>query len=252
MSNIDKLFIKIKSQQTYDCGVVESLYTTEVDPDTGEEIELPITDVEGSTALLTDGTSWEFVDGEWQQIDKQLDFLIKNSLLPFIMEVCDSIHFHFIRKDKSFMLKNGLIGRNTEKPEWLDITGENKNPTKLVLDDFVYIETQLQMLLTNLRTAMTTSDSNVEFSVIDMGLNTRLTGDPEDIMVHLVMFPPQFLNAVADMLAYDLFEREGREVRTERLGNYTYTNFEPVAYYGEGAYPKRLEDAIKYWQMIHT
>lgn len=71
-------------------------------------------------------------------------------------------------------------------------------------------------------------------------------------MVHLVMFPPQFLNAVLDMLGYDLFKREGKEVRTERLGNYTYTNFEPAAYYGLGTYPQDLEDCIKYWQHVYT
>ena len=71
-------------------------------------------------------------------------------------------------------------------------------------------------------------------------------------MVHLAMFPPQFLDAVLDMLGYDLFKREGKEVRTERLGNYTYTNFEPAAYYGLGTYPQNLEEGIKYWQHVHT
>ena len=42
----------------------------------------PITDVDGTTALLLDdGTSWEYLDEEWKRIDEATDLIILNSLL---------------------------------------------------------------------------------------------------------------------------------------------------------------------------
>ena len=254
MSNLNNFLIRVKLQNEYDL-IVPSLYNIVVDPETQEETQEPITDIEGTTALLlTDGTSWEFLEGEWKQIEQQIDFVIKNSLLPFIMQVCDSIHNHFIRKDRSFLIKDGMMIPNTQDSQLLDISGKSKKYFKLFFDDFICIETELQMFLTNLRSVVTIDEHSdeIEFSVMNTGLNVRLTEEEENIMVHLVMFPPQFLHSVADMLGYDLFKRESKEVRTERLGNYTYTNFEPMAYYGLGTYPQEIEDAIKYWQHVYT
>lgn len=84
------------------------------------------------------------------------------------------------------------------------------------------------------------------------GVSFRVTGKAENIDIAPVKFPPSFLMAVLDMFAYDLFERDAKEKRQERLGNYTYTNFEPTVYNGEGAYPKQLENAVKYWQRVYV
>ena len=80
----------------------------------------------------------------------------------------------------------------------------------------------------------------------------RVSGKAETIGLLFVDFPPQFLDNVFAMLAFDLFLREDKEKRQERLGNYTYTNFEPHNYYGLGSYPTHLEDAVKYFQHIST
>lgn len=237
---------RVKRSNDYDL-IVNSLYEEIVDEETGETTQQPISDVDGTTALLlTDGTSWELLDGDWRRIDEATDKLIQYSLYPFIMQVCDSIHTHFIRCDKSQKFQEALLSRNSEN-ETVTISNLGEEQPFVQANDFAYIETELQMLLTQI---LENSDNGLIYD--DKGLHTRITGKNECVMVHLVMFPPQFLNAVLDMLGYDLFKREGKEVRTERLGNYTYTNFEPAAYYGLGTYPQDLEDCIKYWQHVHT
>ncbi len=237
---------RVKRSNNYDL-MVNSLYEEIIDEETGETQQQPISDVDGTTALLlTDGTSWEMLDGDWCRIDEAIDKLIQYSLYPFIMQVCDSIHTHFIRCDKSQKFKDALLSRNNEN-ETITIGNLDEEEIFVQANDFAYIETELQMLLTQI---LENSDNGLIYD--DKGLYTRVTGQNECVMVHLVMFPPQFLAAVLDMLGYDLFKREGKEVRTERLGNYTYTNFEPAAYYGLGTYPQELEDCIKYWQHVHT
>ena len=237
---------RVKRSKEYDF-IVDSLYKSEEDPETGIITLKSITDVEGSTALLsTDGTSWEFVNGDWQRIDEALDKLIEYNINPFIMQVCDSIHTHFIRCDKSQKIKEGMLTKDQQDEHKIIISGLEEKP-KVITGDFAYIETDLQFLLTRI---LATTENQITYD--DKGIHTRITGETEPLIVHLVMFPPQFLNAALDMLGYDLFKREGKEVHTERLGNYTYTNFEPKAYYGLGTYPQDLEDIIKYWQHVHT
>lgn len=237
---------RVKRSNNYDL-IVNSLYEEIIDEETGETTQQPISDVDGTTALLlTDGTSWELLDRDWCRIDEAVDKLIQYSLYPFIMQVCDSIHTHFIRCDKSQKFEDALLSRNNEN-ETITIGNLDEEEFFVQANDFAYIETELQMLLTQI---LENSGNGLIYD--DKGLYTRITGNNERIIVHLVMFPPQFLTAVLDMLGYDLFKREGKEVRTERLGNYTYTNFEPAAYYGLGTYPQELEDCIKYWQHVHT
>lgn len=237
---------RVKRSKEYDF-IVDSLYKGEEDPETGVITLKPITDEDGRTALLsTDGTSWELVDGDWQRIDEALDKLIEYNISPFVMQVCDSIHTHFIRCDKSQKIKEGMLTKDQQDEHKIIISGLEEKP-KVITGDFAYIETDLQFLLTRI---LATTENQITYD--DKGIHTRITGETEPLMVHLVMFPPQFLNAALDMLGYDLFKREGKEVRTERLGNYTYTNFEPKAYYGLGTYPQDLEDTIKYWQHVHT
>ena len=236
---------RVKRSNDYDL-IVNSLYEEIVDEETGKTTQQPISDVDGTTALLlTDGTSWELLDGDWQRTDEAIDKLIQYSLYPFIMQVCDSIHTHFIRCDKSQKFTEALLSNNNED-ETVTISNLGEEQPFVQANDFAYIETELQMLLTQI---LENSDNGLIYD--NKGLHTRITGKNECVMVHLVMFPPQFLNTVLDMLGYDLFKREGKEVRTERLGNYTYTNFEPAAYYGLGTYPQDLEDSVKYWQHVH-
>ena len=64
-------------------------------------------------------------------------------------------------------------------------------------------------------------------------------------------FPQDFINAAISMLGYDMFIRESKEKNREALGNYTYSNFAPAQYYGDGEYPKNLQNKIKYWQKIY-
>ena len=237
---------RVKRSKDYDL-IVESLYNQFEDPETGSITIEPITNEEGTTALLlTDGTSWEYVNEQWQRIDEALDQLILYSLNPFIMQICDSIHNHFIRCEKTQKIKEGLLAYDTEDKNKVIVTGFEEKPFAQT-GDFIYIETELQTLLSRV---LDKTDNQLVYD--DKGLCTRITGENEKIYVHFVMFPPQFLDVVLDMLGYDLFKREGHQVRTERLGNYTYTNFEPAAYYGIGTYPQELEDNIKYWQHVYT
>ena len=241
--------IKLLSNK-YDL-IVESLYNVVVDSETNEETNVPITDVEGTTALLmTDGTSWEFVDEDWQQIDENIDKAILYSLFPFIMSVCNSIHNPFIKCSNSYVYKNIKLSYYQNKREFINIE-QISDEIYVQAEDFVILKTCTNEYLTQVNGIVDTVDEKT-ITLDNRGLNIRISGKEQTVGLFVVDFPPQFLDNVYAMLAYDLFTREDKEKRQERLGNYTYTNFEPINYYGLGSYPTQLEDAIKYFQIIHV
>lgn len=241
--------IKLLSNK-YDL-IVESLYNVVVDSETNEETNVPITDVEGTTALLmTDGTSWEFVDEDWQQIDENIDKTILYSLFPFIMSVCNSIHNPFIKCSNSHVYKNIKLSYYQNKREFINIE-QISDEIYVQAEDFVILKTCTNEYLTQVNGIVDIVDEKT-ITLDNRGLNIRISGKEQTVGLFFVDFPPQFLDNVYAMLAYDLFTREDKEKRQERLGNYTYTNFEPINYYGLGSYPTQLEDAIKYFQIIHV
>ena len=233
-------------------------------------------DVEGMTALLlNDGTSYEFLDGEWKQIEVDLDVVVMNSIYPFIMSVCHSIHNDFVKCQLSKIYREVKIqvGANADNIEYIDnddngdlggdedldadmpeiqevdeklitIKGLCKPPVVQV-GDFVIIKTEFNAYLSVIK-----SISDDSISVDNSGLDIRATGELETVGILFVSFPPDFINAVLSMLGFDLFERNSKERRQERLGNYTYTNFDPTSYYGINAYPLNLQNKIMYWQKI--
>lgn len=237
--------IKLLSNK-YDL-VVESLYNEVTDEESGEVTQEPITDIEGTTALLTtNGTSWEFADDEWQQIDENIDKTILYSLFPFIMSVCNAIHNPFVKCHNSHIYKDVTLVYDEETREKIDITNI-ADDIDVQADDYVIVKTCTNEYLTQV---LEVSDETIKID--NKGLNIRISGNTEDIGLLFVDFPPQFLDNVFAMLAFDLFLRDDKEKRQERLGNYTYTNFEPHNYYGLGSYPTHLEDAVKYFQYIST
>ena len=237
--------IKLLSNK-YDL-VVESLYNDVTDEETNETTQEPITDIEGTTALLTtDGTSWEFVDDNWQQIDENIDKTILYSLFPFIMSVCNAIHNPFVKCHYSHIYKDITFVYNAETNEEINITNITDD-IDVQANDYVMIKTCTNEYLTQVLEV-----GNETVKIDNRGLNIRVTGNEETVGLLFVDFPPQFLDNVFAMLAFDLFLRDDKEKRQERLGNYTYTNFEPHNYYGLGSYPTHLEDAVKYFQHIST
>ena len=131
--------IKLLSNK-YDL-VVESLYNEVTDEESGETTQEPITAIEGTTALLTtDGTSWEFVDEKWQQIDENIDKTILYSLFPFIMSVCNAIHNPFAKCLNSHIYKDVILvyGENTK--EEINITNINDD-IDVQADDYIIVKT---------------------------------------------------------------------------------------------------------------
>lgn len=206
----------------------------------------PITDIEGTTALLTtDGTSWELVDSCWQQIDQDLDMIIQNSIYPFLMSLQNSIENDFPNYCYAKEYESLTFVQNTTSSYLTDIDlGETPVFT---VGDFVLIVTCGNKYLTQI---MQITDNVI--SIDNRGLNIRVTGTAEKMGIILVSYPPDFLMAALKMFVFDMFERDDKEKRQERLGNYTYTNFEPTLYYGDGSYPKELQRIIEYWRYIHT
>lgn len=237
------LLAKIKSMSDRYEIVASSLWTDE------EKIK-PITDVEGKTVLLsTDGTSWQYVNGGingcWEQIDTDIDMKILNSIYPFIMSVNNSIYNDFVNCCFSKFYEDVTVTKNAENEKYLDINIGQKSD--LQEGDFVYVVSCSNKYLTMVKKV---EDGTV--TVDNSGLNMRFKGAGNYLGLLFASFPPDYFQAVIDMFVYDLFKREDKEKRQERLGNYTYTNFEPVAYYGDGSYPKEMQEAIQYWQYIHV
>jgi len=242
----------------------------------------PICDVEGTTALLLDdGTSWEFTDNEWQQIDIANDIIIKNSFYPFLTSICNSIGNDFIKGQLSAVYEN--ITLSLEENNIVKLSGLSSAP-KVKVGDFVILVNFIKKYQTgdtvnwyncwsdqiNLASDLfgitlpaepidvlnlyLTNVSSISTNTIDIdnnGLDVRISGEEETVGVFFVSFPPDFITMAINMLGFDMFGRDNKEIRQERLGNYTYTNFEPVQYYGIGTYPSYLENKIKYWQKIH-
>ena len=266
---------KIKQSNFYDFSV-NNLYTDE----NGLE---PITDVEGSTALLlTDGTSWEFVNGQWTQIDIAVDMVITEGLYSFITSVCNSIKNDFtvlqessIYQDASLaVVENSVvIGNLSTEPlvQAGDYVLVRKYVQKYASGDFVdwsgfwqaersryedlygIILPESPIIETNSYLTTVTAISDTSVTVDNKGANIRTKGaDTAEIVgVFFVSMPPDAYNTILEMYGYDLFKRGDKEKRQERLGNYTYTNFEPVQYYGTGNYPSYLDEKIKYYQRLN-
>jgi len=203
----------------------------------------PITNIDGTTILLLDnGTSWQYTDSEWEQIELQEDTTIVNSIFPFLASVCDSIDNYFTTDDFSVLYEGVTLS-------WQDgiatISGL-VDPPLVKVGDYALIETYTSEYLTKITAKSSTSISFDNTT----GENVRITGEAENVAVSLVSFPSNFLNAALDMLGYNMFSREAKEKRQERLGNYTYTNFEPVQYYGSSNYPKDIENIVKSYEII--
>lgn len=228
------ILTRVKLSNKYDL-VVNSLYN-DID---GEQ--KPITDIEGTRALLTtNGTSWELVNGAWLQIESDVDAVIKENAYTFIMSVCDSIHNNFTKTGKYFT--DVLLSKVDDTVIISDLSSR----PDLRVDDFVVLACD-----TNAYLSKVVAITDNALTIDNTGLDIRITGDKENICLLLVTFPPQFLSITLDMLGYDMFTRDSKEKRQERLGNYTYTNFEPNIYYGDiDAYPKKFMDKIKYWQNV--
>lgn len=222
--------------------VVDSLYKTV------DEVEVPITDVDGDTALLTtDGTSWRLDNQEWVQIEQDTDFVILNSVYPFIMSICNEIHNHFLSCRQQQAAFHGVtITKDTENPTQAVIKANEKFDFKV--GDFVIVGNCPSQTLTQVVYA-----DDTQIKVDNTGNWFTLSDIPLTVLCILhVIFPADFLSTVLNMLNYDLFQRSSKELRQERLGNYTYTNFSPLDYYGDGAYPKEWEKTIKYYEIIQV
>lgn len=228
------ILTRVKLSNKYDL-VVNNLYN-DID---GEQ--KPITDIEGTRALLTtNGTSWELIDGIWLQIESDIDNVIKEKVYPFIMSICDSIHNNFAKNGTSY---SNIVLKESGTNIVID---ELETKPTVQAGDFVVLATSVNAYLSKV---ISVTDNSV--TIDNTGLDIRVTGEPESACLVLVVFPSQFLGTVLDMLGYDLFVRDSKEKRQERLGNYTYTNFEPTLYYGDmSAYPKKFSDNIKYWQNV--
>ena len=106
----------------------------------------PITDVEGTTALLTDdGTSWEFLEGSWQQIDIPTDMVIKHSIYPFLSSICNSIGNTFANCEFSAFYEQAIIGIDEDNN--YTISSLEVAP-KVQAGDFVLINTSIDSVLT--------------------------------------------------------------------------------------------------------
>ena len=211
------------------------------------EKTIPVIDAEGITVLLdTDGTSWQYVteNNSWEQVDTDIDERILNSIYPFIMSVNNSIYNDFVNCCFSKFYDDVTITQNAENKNYLDI--DIKEKTELKVGDFVYV-----VLCSNKYLTMIKDIKDTVVTVDNAGLDMRFKETNNYLGLLFVSFPPDYFQGVLDMFAYDLFKREDKEKRQERLGNYTYTNFDPVSYYGAGSYPKELQDVIQYWQYIH-
>ena len=228
------ILTRVKLSNKYDL-VVNSLYN-DIDG-----VQKPITDIEGTRALLTtNGTTWELVSGDWLQIESDVDSVIKEKVYPFIMSVCDSIHNNFAKSANQY--ESVTLSKSDDN---IIIGGLDSKPT-VIADDFVILATSNNAYLSKVVAA---SEDSV--TIDGTGLDVRVSGETESVCLVLVEFPPQFLGTVLDMLGYDMFVRDSKEKRQERLGNYTYTNFEPTLYYGDiSSFPKRFTDVIKYWQNV--
>jgi len=243
----------------------------------------PITDVEGTTALLLDdGTSWEFLDGDWQQIDIATDRIITDSFYPFLTSICNSIESDFIKGQLCAIYQN--VTASVDDNNIVTLAGLSEAP-KIQAGDYVIIadyvkkyttgdtvnwetcwsrqielaedlfgitlpDEPIELLNAYLTTVLDTDTTSIDID--NNGVDMRITGDSSTIGIFFVSFPPDFINVAINMLGYDMFIRDSKEKRQERLGNYTYTNFEPIQYYGTGTYPANLENKVKYWQQIHV
>lgn len=231
---------RVKLSNSYDL-VVNNLYE---EGTVSGQPKVPITDIEGATALLlTDGTSWEFVENEWQQIELATDQIILNSFYPFLTSVCNSIQNDFVKCQLSAVYENIVLS----KAEGIITVTGLLTPPKVQAGDYVIVRNYAG---SNLSVVTATTDTTVSIDAI--GTDIRISGDSETVGVLFTSFPPDFMDAAISMLGYDMFLRDDKEKRQERLGNYTYTNFEPGQYYGVGEYPTNLQNKIKFWQKIYT
>ena len=191
---------------------------------------------DGTWLKISDGTSYEIVNGVATQIEQAQDYLILDAIYPTLENACNYLNNYFYvrratqdtysynnRFDKDYRpIQAQSDDINTYESDsayyTFNATAKTVDGVKedvFQVGDYVRIAYALRNNLIANVTAKTTTQLTLD--------NEELKTTQENATIFLMDIPRAVEQLVAQMIQFDVFEREVSDLDSENVGNYSYT-----------------------------
>ena len=173
------------------------------------------------------GYSYEVVEGVATRIEQSKDYLINNAIYPTIENVCSYLN-------NMFFVKNLASGSLTFD------NGKISPVSNINTGDLIYVCGQRNRFFSYV--------STVEENSVTVD-NKAMVNTTEPAMVFVTGLPQSVQNIIAQMISYDVFDREApTDLQSEHIGNYSYTKADYLI--GSMAYPSEIVSGLESFKRV--
>lgn len=218
---------------------------------------------DGAWLKISDGTSYEIVNGVATQIEQTQDYLILDAIYPTLENACNYLNNYF------------YVRRATQdRYSFTERFDKDYRPIQAQSDDINTYESDSAFYSFN-ATAKTVD--GVKEDVFQVGdyvrvhyarrnnlianvtakTATQLTLDNEEVRtteenatIFLMDIPRAVENIVAQMINYDVFSREVSDLDSETVGNYSYSRSKDFVTIGGLDYPSSMTTSLKQYMKV--
>lgn len=213
---------------------------------------------DGRWLKISDGTSYDVVNGVAAQIETAQDLLIQDAIYPTLENVCNYLNSYFyilrqtqdkysyswrFQKDyKLYPPQRQDINLYESDSAYYSFDGTAKTVDNIAEDvfqvgDYVRVHyAKRNNLIANV-TAKTTTQLTLD--------NDELRTTEENATIFLMDIPRAVENIVAQMINYDVFNREVTDLDSETVGNYSYSRNKDFLTIGGLDYPSSMTTSLK-------
>lgn len=221
----------------------------------------PTTD--GSWLKISDGTSYDIVNGVATQIEQTQDFLIMDAIYPTLDNVCNYLnnYFYVLRQTQelyrySTRFEEDYIGTPWQRQDINDYESDSAfysfNATAKTVDgidedvfqvgDYVRLNYALRNNFIANVTAKTATQLTLD--------NEEIKTVNENASIFLMDIPRAVQQIVSQMIAWDVFSREVTDLDSERVGNYNQTRSKEFVTIGGLDYPSSMTTSLKQYMKV--
>lgn len=221
----------------------------------------PTTD--GTWLKISDGTSYDIVNGVATQIEQSQDFLIMDAIYPTLDNVCNYLnnYFYVLRQTQekytySWRFQDSYAPYAPQRQDINNYESDSAfysfNATNKTVDgidenvfqvgDYVRVHyAKRNNLIANV-TAKTATQ-------LTLG-NEEVRTTEENASIFLMDIPKAVEQIVAQMISYDVFSREITDLDSESVGNYSYSRSKDFMTIGGLDYPSNMTTSLKQYMKV--